>query len=102
MRQRILGSHTSSCHRRMAITTPFTVLPCCTAAQTSFVPHQVALVVLGPWPFVHLGQLAPTTLPHCRLVSNPRSARLSLFPSLSLSGLLLCGLLSLSLSLSVG
>ena len=42
MRQRILGSHTPPCHRRMVITTQFSVLPCCTAAQTSSVPHQVA------------------------------------------------------------
>ena len=28
------------------------------------------LIVLWPWPSVHLGQLAPTTLPQCRLVSN--------------------------------
>ena len=34
------------------------------------------LVVLWPWPSVHLGQLAPTTLPQCRLVSNPCSAGL--------------------------
>ena len=89
MRQRILGSHTPPCHRRMVITTQFSVLPCCTAAQTSSVPLQVAfdcalalaictsrwlLIVLWPWPSVHLGQLAPTTLPQCRLVSNPRSA----------------------------
>ena len=42
MRQRILGSHTPPCHRRMVITTQFSVLPCCTAAQTSFVPLQAA------------------------------------------------------------
>ena len=30
------------CHRRMVITTQFSVLPCCTAAQTSSVPLQVA------------------------------------------------------------
>ena len=42
MRQRILGSHTPPCHRRMVITTHFNVLPCCTAAQTSPVPLQVA------------------------------------------------------------
>ena len=42
MRQRILGSHTPPCHRRMVITTQFNVLPCCTAAQTSSVPLQVA------------------------------------------------------------
>ena len=42
MRQRILGSHTPPCHRRMVITTQFSVLPCCTTAQTSSVPPQVA------------------------------------------------------------
>ena len=42
LRQRILVSHTPLCHRRMVITTQFSVLPCCTAAQTSSVPLQVA------------------------------------------------------------
>ena len=32
MRQRIMGSHTPPCHRRMVITTQFGVLPCCTTA----------------------------------------------------------------------
>ena len=41
MRQRILGSHTPPCHRRMVITTQFIALPCCSAAQTSSVPLQV-------------------------------------------------------------
>ena len=41
------------------------------------------LIVLWPWPSVHLGQLAPTTLPQCRLVSNPCSAGLSLSLSLA-------------------
>ena len=41
MRRRILGSHTPPCHRRMVITTQFSVLPCCTATQTSAVPLQV-------------------------------------------------------------
>ena len=54
------------------------------------------------WLPIHLGQLAPTTLPQCRLVSNARSAGLSLSLSLSLSGLppslSLCVPLSLSLS----
>ena len=48
------------------------------------------------WLPIHLGQLAPTTLPQLRLVSNARSAGLSLSglpPSLSLS-------VSRSLSLS--
>ena len=39
MRQRILGSHTPLCHRRMVITTLSSMFsPCCTAAQTSSVP----------------------------------------------------------------
>ena len=41
MRERILGSHTPPCHRRMVFTTLFSVLPCCTAAQASSVPLQV-------------------------------------------------------------
>ena len=69
MRQRKLGSHTPPCHRRMVITTLFSggrgheatetglayapvsqahghnhivqCVSCCTAAQTSSVPHQV-------------------------------------------------------------
>ena len=41
MRQQKLGSHTPPCHRRMVITTLFSVFSCCTAAQTSSVPHQV-------------------------------------------------------------
>ena len=42
MRQWILGSHTPPCQRRMVITTQSSVLPCCTVAQTSSVPLQVA------------------------------------------------------------
>ena len=95
MRQRILGSHTPPCHRRMVITTQFSVLPCCPAAQPVLYNSRRLLIVLWPWPSVHVGQLAPTTLPQCRLVSNPCSAGLSL----SLSGLSLCGLRSLSLCL---
>ena len=53
------------------------------------------LIVLWPWPSVHLGQLAPTSLPQCRLVSNPCSAGLSL--SLALRSVLLFLPLSLSL-----
>ena len=41
MRQRILGSHKPPCHRRMVITTQFSVLPYCTTAQTTSVPLQV-------------------------------------------------------------
>ena len=69
------------------------------------------MIVLWPWPSVHLGQLTPTTLPQCRFVSNPCSSglRLSLLPfapwaSLSFSGprpvpLSLCLALLLSLCL---
>ena len=78
MRQRILGSHTPPCHRRMVITTQFSVLPCCPAAQPVLYNSRRLLIVLWPWPSVHVGQLAPTTLPQCRLVSNPCSAGLSL------------------------
>ena len=35
MRQRILGSYTPPCHRRMVITTQFNVSSCCTRALTS-------------------------------------------------------------------
>ena len=43
MREQMLGSHTPPCHKRMVCTTQFSVLPCCPAAQTSFVPLQVAV-----------------------------------------------------------
>ena len=36
------------------------------------------LTVLWPWPSIHWGQLSPTTLPQCRLVSHPCSAGLAL------------------------
>ena len=51
--------------------------------------------MLWPWPPVHLGQLAPISLPQCRLVSNPCSA------GLSLSGPSLCASLHPTLSLSL-
>ena len=51
-------------------------------------------MVLWHWPSVHLVQLAPTTLPQCRLVSNPRSA------GLFLSGVSLCALLSVCVCLA--
>ena len=38
----MLRSHTPPCHRRMVITTQFSALPCCTAAQINFVPLYVA------------------------------------------------------------
>ena len=58
MRQRILGSHTPPCHRRMVITTQFSVMPCRTAAQTSSVPLQVAFdgaLALAICASVHMG-----------------------------------------------
>ena len=95
MRQRILGSHTPPCHRRMVITTQFSVLPCCTAAQTSSVPLQVA--------FDGALALAISTSRSTR-THNPPTVPVSLSPSLcgslSLSGLSLCGLLSISLCLA--
>ena len=51
------------------------------------------------WLPVHLGQLAPTTLPQCRLVSNTRSAGLSLPLSFSLFLSLSLAFFPLSLSL---
>ena len=53
MRQRIMGSHTPPCHRRMVITTQFSVLPCCTAAQTSSVPLCFGLGHLYIWVSSH-------------------------------------------------
>ena len=53
------------------------------------------------WLPIYLGKLAPTTLPQCQLVSNTRSAGLSLSRSLSLWPSSLPLSLSLSLSLSV-
>ena len=41
MRQRILGSHTPPCHRRMVITTQFNVSPRCTAALLGSVQLQL-------------------------------------------------------------
>ena len=51
MRQRILGSHTPPCQRRMVITThSVQCLPCCTAAQTSSLPLRVAFeCALAVW-----------------------------------------------------
>ena len=71
MRQRKLGSHTPPCHRRMVITTLFSVL--LAALQRSPVLYHTRwlLTVHRHWSSGHLGQLAPTTHPQCRLVSNP-------------------------------
>ena len=98
MRQRILGSNTPLCHRRMVTTTQFSVLPCCTAAQTSFVPLQEAFdgaFALAICTSGSPGTNHPPTVPVTGLVSNPRSAGL-----LSLSGLFLCGLLFLCVCLA--
>ena len=86
MRQRILGSHTPPCHRRMVITTLSSMF-CLAALHTRSVPTVAShppLQVAIEYSFGCLGQLAPTTLPQRRLVSN----------------LSLCGPLSLCVSSS--
>ena len=81
MRQRILGSQTPPCHRRMVITTQFSVLPCCTAAQTSSVPIQVALDCALALAICTSGSARthhPPSLPPSLLPSLCRSLSLSL------------------------
>ena len=66
MRQRIRGSHTPPCHTCMVITTQFSVLPCCRAAQTSSVPLQVAAdcaLVLAICTFASARTHHPPTVP---------------------------------------
>ena len=66
MRQRILGSHTPPCHRRMVITT-HSVFCLATLQRRPVLYHsRWLMIVFWPWPSVHVGQLAPTTLPQCR------------------------------------
>ena len=105
MRQQILGSHTPLCHRRMVITTQFSVLPCCTAAQTSSIPHQVAFDCALALAICTSGSARTYHPPTVRLVSNPRSAGLSLSLSLAFCSvgfsLSVCLAHSLSLSLCV-
>ena len=90
MRQRILGSHTPPCRRRMVITT-LSSMSCLAALQRR--PYQCQLLPHmrhSRWLCVFfgcLGQLAPTTLPQRRLASN-----LSLCGPLSLSVLFLFAL----------
>ena len=71
MRQRKLGSHTPPCHRRMVITTLFSVL--LAALQRRPVLYHTRWLLAVHWHCSsgHRGQLAPTTHPQCRLVSNP-------------------------------
>ena len=71
MRQRKLGSHTPSCHRRMVITTLFSVFLAALQRIPVLYHTRWLLTVLWLWSSGHRGQLAPTTLPQCRLVSNP-------------------------------
>ena len=59
------------------------------------------LIVLWPWPSVHMGQLAPTTLSQCQLVSNPCSAGLSLSLAFRCVGFSLCLCVSPTLFLYV-
>ena len=71
MRERKLGSHTPPCHRRMVITTLFSVL--LAALQRRPVLYHTRWLLAVHWHCSsgHRGQLAPTTHPQCRLVSNP-------------------------------
>ena len=71
MRQRKLGSHTPPCHRRMVITTLFSVL--LAALQRRPVLYHTRWLLAVHWHCSsgHRGQVAPTTHPQCRLVSNP-------------------------------
>ena len=71
MRQRKLGSHTPPCHRRMVITTLFGVLLAALQRRPVLYHTRWLLTVHRHWSSGHLGQLAPTTHPQCRLVSNP-------------------------------
>ena len=71
MRQRKLGSHTPPCHRRMVITTLFSVLLAALQRRPVLYHTRWLLTVHWHWSSGHLGQLAPTTHPQCRLVSNP-------------------------------
>ena len=71
MRQRKLGSHTPPCHRRMVITTLFSVLLAALQRRPVLYHTRWLLTVHRHWSSGHSGQLAPTTHPQCRLVSNP-------------------------------
>ena len=71
MRQRKLGSHTPPCHRRMVITTLFSVFLAALQRRPILYHTRWLLTVFLLRSSGHRGQLAPTTLPQCRLVSNP-------------------------------
>ena len=66
MRQRKLGSHTPPCHRRMVITTLFSVLLAALQRRPVLYHTRWLLTVHWHWSSGHLGQLAPTTHPQCR------------------------------------
>ena len=70
MRQRKLGSHTPPYHRRMVITTLFSVFLAALQRRPVLYHTRWLLIVLWLWSSGHRGQLAPTTLAQCRLVSN--------------------------------
>ena len=76
---------------------------CLAALQRRPVLYHSRWLLIVLWPSVHLGQVAPTTLPQCRLVSNPRFAGLSLSLSLAFcsAGFSLSVCVSPSLSLCV-
>ena len=71
MRQRKLGSHTPPCHRRMVITTLFSVM--LAALQRRPVLYHIRWSLTVHWLCFseQQGQLSPTTHPECRLDSNP-------------------------------
>ena len=71
MWQRKLGSHTPPCQRRMVITTLFSVFLAALQRRPVLYHPRWLLIVLWLRSSGHCGQLAPTTLPQCRLVSNP-------------------------------
>ena len=69
MRQQILGSPMPPCHRRMSITTLSSMF-CLAALQRRPVRYHSGWLLNVLLLYGRLGQLAPTTLPRRRLVSN--------------------------------
>ena len=53
MRQRILGSHTPPCHKRMVITTLFSVFLAALQRRPVLYHTRWLLTVLWPWSSVH-------------------------------------------------
>ena len=80
---------------------PLSSMFCLAALQRRPVQYHSRWLLIVLWLSVHLGQLAPTTLPQCRLVSNSHSAGLSLSLAFCSVGLSLSLCVSPSLSLSV-